>query len=170
MIKILADTSALVSLEIKNLVSLASRFIHFTITSGVHEELKEISRFEDVHGFSARDVLRLVENSVISVRPVNARKKHTESIDSGEAEILTLAESGEYDYIVTDDVKALPYMKSSARVKVLTSAFVIRLLYDLKILSRQEAFNSIKEISASRDWYGGVLETISYKYFDEKDK
>lgn len=81
-----------------------------------------------------------------------------------------MKESGEYDYIVTDDVKALPYMKSCSRVKVLTSAFVIRLLYDLKKLSRHEAFESIKEISSSRDWYGGVLETISYKYFNDKDK
>ncbi len=77
-----------------------------------------------------------------------------------------MAESGEYDYIITDDVRAILYMKSRAKTKVLTSVFVIRLLYDLNILSYTEAMNSIKEISASRDWYGGVLETIAYKYFD----
>lgn len=93
-------------------------------------------------------------------------ERNTESIDMGEAEILTLAESGNYDYIITDDVKAMPYMKSSARVKILTSVFVIRLLYDLNILSREAALDSIKEISVLRDWFGGVLETISYKYFD----
>lgn len=47
----------------------------------------------------------------------------------------TLAESGKYDYIITDDVKALPYIKSVAMMKVLT--------------------------------YGGVLETVSYRYFDD---
>jgi hypothetical protein len=35
-------------------------------------------------------------------------------------------------------------------------------------LSRIDALDSIKEISASRDWYWGILETILYKYFDDK--
>jgi len=166
-ITILADTSALVSLEIKHLITLASKLIQFSISIRVYEELKEISKFDDVHGISARDVLGLVVGGIITVKFVEVKKEHAENIDMGEAEILTLAESGEYDYIITDDVKAIPYMKSVARVKVLTSVFVIRLLYDLNILSRKDALDSIKEISASRDWYGGVLETISYKYFDD---
>jgi len=165
-IRILADTSALVSIEIKHLVALASRFIQFSISTGVYKELKEIAEFDDMHGRSARDVLKLIENGIICVKTVQVRKEHAENIDMGEAEILTLAESDEYDYIITDDVKALPYIKSKAKVKVLTSVFVIRLLYDLNILTRQEALNSIKEIAAYRDWYGGVLETIAYKYFD----
>lgn len=167
MITILADTSALVSLEIKHLVSQASKVIQFSTSDGVCEELKEIAEFDDVHGISARDVLKLVESGIIAVSNAHPRKEHTENIDLGEAEILTLAEPGGYDYIITDDVKALPYMKSKAKVKVLTSAFVIRLLYDLNLLSRDDAMGSIKEISASRDWYGGVLETISYKYFED---
>lgn len=167
MIKILADTSALVSLEIKHLVALSSKIIQFYISDVVLSELKEIAEFDDVHGRSAKDVLSLVDSGIIAVRYVSARKEYLENIDIGEAEILTLAESGEYDYLITDDVRALPYIKSITKVKVLTSAFVIRLLYDLKLLSRDEALNSIKEISASRDWYGGILETISYKYFDD---
>ncbi len=167
MIKILADTSALVSLEIKHLVDLSSKVIQYYISDMVRLELKEIAEFKDVHGKSAKDVLSLVDSGIIAVVYVTARKEHLENIDIGEAEILTLSESGEYDYMITDDVKALPYMKSITKIKVLTSAFVIRLLYDLKLLSRDEALNSIREISASRDWYGGVLETISYKYFDD---
>jgi predicted nucleic acid-binding protein len=166
-IAILADTSALVSLEIKHLVALASEVVHFSISTGIGEELKEIAKFEDVHGRSAKDVLELIDKGIIEVKSVNARKEHTKNIDMGEAEILTLGESGKYDYIITDDVQAMPYMKSVARVKILTSVFVIRLLYDLKLLSRHEALDSIKEISTSRDWYGGILETIAYKYFDD---
>ena len=45
-------------------------------------------------------------------------------IDRGEAEILTLSESGEYDYIITDDVKSLPYIKSQTNVKALTHLFL----------------------------------------------
>ncbi len=166
MIRILADTSALVSLEIKHHVAQASKFVQFSVSTGVYEELKEIAEFDDVHGISARDVLGLVESGTIRVKSIQVRKEHAENIDIGEAEILTLAESDEYDYIITDDVKALPYIKSKAKVKVLTSVFVIRLLYDLKILTRQEALTSIKEIATHRDWYGGVLETIAYQYFD----
>jgi len=151
-ITILADTSALVSLEIKHLVDLASKHIQFSITKGVCEELKDIAEFDDTHGISARDVLKLVESGTIAVKSMPASEEHAQNIDMGEAEILTLSESGEYDYIITDDVKALPYIKSQTNTKTLTSAFVIRLLYDLKMLTRQ-------------DWYGGVLETISQRYF-----
>ena len=59
-------------------------------------------------------------------------------------------------------------MGSVAEVKVLTSAFVIRLLYDTGSLSREDALNSVEEIAISRDWYGGVLEIIAYKYFNDE--
>ena len=167
MIKILADTSALVSLEIKQLVDLASKYIQFSISDGVLKELQDISQFNDVHAISAKDVLKLVEKDIITVRPIMARDEHIQNVDLGEAEILTLSESGEYDYMITDDVKALPYIKSVANIKVFTSIFIIRLLYDINILSKEEALNSIKEISASRDWYGGMLETISNQFFQD---
>jgi len=54
-----------------------------------------------------------------------------------------------------------------ADTSALTSAFVIRLLYNLNMLTKQEALTSLNEISALRDWYGGVLETISQRYFEE---
>lgn len=94
--------------------------------------------------------------------------EHLKNIDTGEAEILSLVASCNCDYIITDDVRALPYMRSVAEVKVLTSAFVIRLLYDTGSLSREDALNSVKEIAISRDWYGGVLEIIAYKYFNDE--
>ena len=67
MIKILADTSALVSLEIKKLVDLASKYIQFSISDGVLKELQDISQFNDVHARSAKDVLELVEKDIITV-------------------------------------------------------------------------------------------------------
>ncbi|MDP2767609.1 MAG: hypothetical protein Q8O41_09210, partial [Candidatus Methanoperedens sp.] len=124
-------------MAIKRHVAQASKFIRFSVSMWVYEELKQIAEFDDVHGRSARDVLGLVESGIISVKSVQAGQEHAENIDMGEAETLTLAESDEYDYIITDDVKALPYIKSKAKVKVLTSVFVIRLLYDLNILTHQ---------------------------------
>lgn len=43
MIEILADTSALVSLEIKHFINLASKHIHFSISEGIKEELQDIA-------------------------------------------------------------------------------------------------------------------------------
>jgi hypothetical protein len=90
-IKILADTSALVSLEIKHLVAISSKVIQFCISDAVHLELKEIAEFDDVHGRSAKDVLRLIDNGIIAIRYVSSRKEYLEKIDIGEAEILTLS-------------------------------------------------------------------------------
>ena len=168
MITILADTSALISLEIKGLVSQASKLVRFIISTAVYDELRGIAKFEDVHGRSAKDLLRLIEDGCIAVKSVSLLPEHLNNIDIGEAEILSLAGTCKCDYVITDDARALPYMKSVAEVKVLTSVFVIRLLYDAGVLSREDALNSIKEIAASRDWYGGVLEVIACEYFDEK--
>ncbi len=168
MITLLADTSALISLEIKGLVGLASKFVRFIIPTAVYEELGDIARFEDVHGRSATDLLGLVGSGVITVKSTSAMPEHLKNIDTGEAEILSLVTSCNCDYIITDDVRALPYMRSVAEVKVLTSAFVIRFLYDTGSLSREDALNSVKEIAISRDWYGGVLEIIAYKYFNDE--
>ena len=71
MIIVLADTSALISLEVKGLVGLASKLIQFIITTAVYDELGDISRFEDVHGRSAKDLLRLIERCVVVVKPVS---------------------------------------------------------------------------------------------------
>ncbi len=57
---------------------------------------------------------------------------------------------------------------SVVEVEVLTSAFIIRLLYDVGSLSREDALNSVKEIAISRDWYGGVLDIIAYNYFNDE--
>jgi len=73
-IAILADTSALVSLEIKNIVTLASKLIQFSISMRVCEELTEIAKFDDVHGRSAKDILGLVERGTIIVKSVVVRK------------------------------------------------------------------------------------------------
>jgi len=86
-IAILADTSALVSLEIKHLVNLASKYIQLSISKGVCEELRDITQFDDAHGRSARDVLKLVESGIIAVKSIPAREvhAHAQNIDIGEA-------------------------------------------------------------------------------------
>lgn len=83
MIEILADTSALVSLEIKHLINLASKHIHFYISEGIREELLDIAEFDDVHGRSARDVLKLVQSRIITVQSMPAREEHTHKILTG---------------------------------------------------------------------------------------
>ena len=62
MITILADTSALISLEINGLVSQASKLTRSIISKTVYDELGGIAKFEDVHGRSTKDLLRLIEN------------------------------------------------------------------------------------------------------------
>ncbi|MFQ6072888.1 MAG: hypothetical protein ACE5KT_09355 [Methanosarcinales archaeon] len=134
MIVVIADTSALVSLEIKHVIKKASRFIRFVIPDAVHTELKDIAVFNDVHGVSARSVLKLIGDSKISIKLVEVKNEYLKNIDLGEAEVLSLADVLDWDYIITDDVKALPYM----------TAFVIRLLYNTGTLSRRIFSSSCK--------------------------
>ena len=60
MITILADTSALISLEIKGLVSQASKLIRFIISKVVYGELGGIAKFEDVHNMIKKILLMAI--------------------------------------------------------------------------------------------------------------
>ena len=60
MITILADTSALISLEIKGLVSQASKLIRFIISKAVYDELSGIAKFEDVHNMIKKILLMAI--------------------------------------------------------------------------------------------------------------
>ena len=57
--KLVFDTSALISLEVANLMNKASESFHVFIPKKVEEELKEVAKYGDVHGKAANRILKI---------------------------------------------------------------------------------------------------------------
>ena len=82
------DTSALISLEVVNLMHEASELFRVFIPKKVHEELKEVAKYVDVHGKAANRILKIER---IEIRGVGEISGHSVYVDEGEAEALELA-------------------------------------------------------------------------------
>jgi predicted nucleic acid-binding protein len=88
MYKLVFDTSALISLEVANLMSMTLETFRVFASNKVEEELKEVAKYEDVHGKAANRILRLER---IEIREVGEISRHLTYVDEGEAEALELA-------------------------------------------------------------------------------
>lgn len=102
-------------------------------------ELKDVAGYDDTHGESARDVLRLIKEDRISVREVisiSETESRVESrVDAGEMGCLNLCRQEQIPILVTEDWRALPKLiEISASTNVVVSAFVIRALLNRRVL------------------------------------
>jgi len=111
MIKVAADTSALISLEIVGLLVFSSRHFRFFITEEIVKELNSMAQFKDQQGKAAIRVLDLIKEGRIKVVKVKNYEKHLAFIDGGEAEILELAIKNNLDYLISDDYEAFLVFK-----------------------------------------------------------
>jgi len=69
--KLVFDTSALISLEVANLMSKASEFFCAFIPKKVEEELKEVAKYEDIHGNAANRILKMERVEIREVGDIN---------------------------------------------------------------------------------------------------
>ena len=151
--KIVFDTSALISLEVANLMSKASEFFRVFIPKKVHEELKEVAKYEDVHGKAANRILKIER---IEIREVGEISRHLTYVDEGEAEALELAKAIEADYLICDDYESFWYL-SEYFEKTVFSVFVVRCLCERGMISTEEGWNFIELIRERRTWGDNII-------------
>jgi len=153
MYKSVFDTSALISLEVANLMSKASEFFRVIIPKKVEEELKEVGKYEDVHGKAANRILKMER---IEIREVGEISRHLTSVDEGEAEALELAKEIEADYLICDDYESFWYLRENFE-KTVFSVFVVRCLCEKGIISMEEGWCFIEMIRERRTWGDNII-------------
>ena len=163
--EVVADTSSLISLQTGGVLELSLELFDVSIPEIVVTELKEVAGYDDMHGESARDVLRLIKEDKISVREVISISETESRVDAGEMGCLDLCRQEQILILVTDDWRALPKLiEISASTNVVVSAFVIRALLNRRMLTRDDAETILDRISRNRDWLESKIYEESKKW------
>lgn len=151
---IVADTSALVSVASIDLLDafLTEFTVHTTET--VVEELEETSEYDDRHGRAADAVLDSLDR--MDTHQVDGAFTSSR-VDRGEGDCVRLAEEIDAEFLITDDLRALPELQTVADARVAISPIVLRALVKRDVLERTEALEKLDELAAQRDWLGAPI-------------
>ncbi|KXB04622.1 hypothetical protein AKJ49_01895 [candidate division MSBL1 archaeon SCGC-AAA382A03] len=148
---IVADTSALISLAFGTALNLFLNEFEVAITETVVDELEELSRGEDSVAKISKQVL-LAKDS-IKVYRVKKGELVSSRVDKGEGSCVLLARKLEADFLITDDLRALPELeKMIGGSEVAISPIVLRALINRGVLNRKQALEKLEQMSKKRDW------------------
>jgi predicted nucleic acid-binding protein len=160
---IVADTSVLVSTASVDLLdTFLSEFdVHTTET--VVEEPEETGAYDDRHGDAADaalDSLERVETHRVEGELTSSR------VDRGEGSCTLLTEEREAEFLITDDLRALPELQNVANAKVAVSPIVPRALVERGVLERDEAVERLDDLAERRDWLGAPIHRRARRLFE----
>jgi predicted nucleic acid-binding protein len=151
---IAADTSALLSLATVDLLDtlLTEYDVHTTET--VVEELEHTSEYDDTHGEASETVLDTLDR--ITVHQVEGEFESSR-IDQGEGTCALLTKALDAEFLITDDLRALPELQTVADAKVAISPIVLKALVKRDVLQHEEASTKLDELAERRDWLGAPI-------------
>lgn len=163
---LVADTSALVSLATADLLPtvLAEFDVHTTET--VIAELKDTAEYDDQSGDAARRVLRHREH--LTVHTVDELEFESSRIDAGEGSCAVLTRDEAVDFLLTDDLRALPELQSLVAVRVAISPIVLKALVNRGSITRCEARPKLEEMANARDWLEAPIYRRAQQLFEDE--
>lgn len=161
---IVADTSALVSLATIDL--LETLLVEFDVhtTEQVIAELETTSEYDDRHGTAATAVLE--SKGRIAVHEVDGTLESSR-VDQGEGSCALLTDEIDAEFLITDDLRALPELQTVADAQVAISPIVCRALQKRGVLERDEALAKVDDLARRRDWLGAPIYRRAKQLFEE---
>ena len=170
---VVGDTSALISLGVGNVLLKSLEISRILIPKKVDSELNEVSKFRDLHGKAAKDIIKLISKGKIQVGNVKQRKKISKlvsgysRVNEGEAEALVLAQEKSIPILITDDFRSLPDLKKVAgKVEIHLSIYLLARLVLGKIITIKEAQVALNKISKGRTWESSAIYEYAMKYIE----
>ncbi len=127
--------------------------VHTTQT--VIEELQETSEHDDIHGEAAKNVLE--HRNEITVHETEDTDFGSSRIDEGEASCAVLARKTELEFLITDDLRALPELQELVDAKVAISPIVLKALVKREVLEPEEAEDRLDTVAEERNWLGAPI-------------
>jgi predicted nucleic acid-binding protein len=151
---IVADTSSLVSLASIDFLDVFLTEFDVHTTDTVVEELSETSEYEDPHRKAADAVLENLDR--IGIHKV--QDEFTSSrVDHGEGGCALLTREIDAEFLVTDDLRALPELQTVADAQVAISPIVLKALLERDVIETQEALAKLDELAEQWDWLGAPI-------------
>jgi len=162
---IVADTSALISLTTAECLDSFLDEFDVQTTATVIDELEETAGYDDPHGEAATTILD--NRDRFTVHTVESDIPETSRIDQGEGSCVVLADQRLADFLVTDDLRALPELQQLTDAQVAISPIVLKALVNRGVLKREEAVRRLDQLAETRDWLGAPIYRRAKQLFDE---
>ena len=159
MSKMVADTSALISLELSGCLSLVIESHTIIAPNAVESELIEISHHtNDELANCAKQILTHIKGKkirVISVADSKVQKIIQRKVNRGEAECFQLSIDEKTDLFLTDDLAAINQLSKISKEKNITTrisaAAIVALHQDQKI-SKEKTKEYLLKMVKDRQW------------------
>lgn len=161
---IVADTSALVSLTTAECLDLFLDEFDVHTTDTVLDELEDTAAYDDPHGNAATEILDRRDR--MTVHTVDDDVPETSRIDRGEGSCVVLSDQLSADFLVTDDLRALPELEQLTTTHVAISPIVLKALVNRGVLERGEAQQCLEQLAETRDWLGAPIYRRAKRLFD----
>lgn len=163
---IVVDTSSLITLASVDVLSTVLDEYDTHTTETVVQELKETSRYDDTSAEAAETVLDRSDR--ITIHRIDNGEFHSSRIDPGEGSCALLTKELDADFLITDDLRALPELQTVADSKVAISPFILKALVQRGILERKDAVDKVDQIAEIRDWLGAPIYRRARQLFNNE--
>lgn len=160
---IVADTSALVSLASVDCLDTLLTEYEVHTTRLVLGELEATAGYEDAHGEAARTVLTHADE--LEVHDIDPEVT-TSRIDDGESSTAALANDLGADFLITDDLRALPELEPLVDARVAISPIVLKAFVERGVLDHEAAVTKLEALAETRDWLGAPIYRRARNLFD----
>lgn len=161
---IVVDTSALVTLASAEVIETVVDEFEVHTTHVFVSELRDTAEHEDVHGEAARRVLE--HSDGIDVHETGGPGFESSRIDEGEASCVVLARRTGADFLITDDLRALPEVEGLVEAKVAISPIALKALVKRGVLESEQAEEKLSAMAERRDWLGAPIYRRAKALFD----
>ena len=161
---IVADTSALISLATADVLGSVLDEFDVHTTTIVVDELEETAEYDDPHGIAAAQVLDRLDGGTVHATTGDVQSTR---IDAGEASCLALEYGLDAEFLLTDDLRALPEHQPLAEARVAISPIVLRALVKRGVLTTDEALDRLDHVATTRDWLGAPIYHRAKRLFDD---
>jgi predicted nucleic acid-binding protein len=162
---IVADTSALVSLTTAECRDLFLDEFDVHTTATVIEELEDTADYEDPHGDAATEILD--QRDRLTVNTVEADIPETSRIDQGEGSCAVLSDRHAAEFLVTDDLRALPELQRLTEAQVAISPIVLKALVNRGVLERGDALQRLEQLADTRNWLEAPIYRRATELFEK---
>lgn len=149
--KIVLDTSALMSLAAGGILEIVAESIDCVVPERVQAELQGIGKNNDFEGNIAKNIFELLGKEI---EVLEAYKKSAE----GEIECAYLAnEIDEVEFLITDDTRALERLEKICKKSIRFSPLILYALCLKKKLTKVQALNVLERMRVKRNWKDNII-------------
>ena len=149
--KIVVDTSALLSLEAGGILEIAAEKLDFVISPRIMGEITGLSKNNDFEGNLAKKVLGYLDNE-IKIMETSKR------FEDGELEIAYLAkEKEDIEFIITDDIEAIGKMEKISNKPIRFSTMIVYALCLKGIKTFEQGWKIIERMAVKRAWKDNLI-------------